>query len=278
MYEEKTELPNLFAAKAWTSEGCVEIYSYLCTANVTIQIMKKTMIMALAAFVMCGSARAQYYEADSGLSVMGLFGMTVSNLHMNDMPGDGMDPKAGFTVGMRAEYMLPECRGVFVNAGLEYTMKGARERVSATIDDMVGVGATGIARPMYVQLPIHVGYRYDLLEDLGVYADFGPYFAVGTNGKYRIKYDNFASDLTQNFFNSGETPYNYEMQRWDFGLGFRLGAEYARHYNFQVGCDWGITDMLTQEQKHGLVTNPLLGIKAPAVRNFNAALTFAYRF
>lgn len=238
--------------------------------------MKKTMIMALAAFAMCGSAQAQYYEADSGFSVMGLFGMTVSNLRMSDMPGDDMDPKAGFTVGMRAEYMLPECRGVFVNAGLEYTMKGARERIATTIDDMAGLGATGIARPMYVQLPIHVGYRYDVLEDLGVYADFGPYFAVGTNGKYRVKYDNFQGDFTASFFGNGD---NYmELQRWDFGLGFRLGVEYARHYNFQLGCDWGITDMLTQEQKHIFVTNPLLGIKAPAVRNFNAALTFAYRF
>lgn len=238
--------------------------------------MKKTMILALAAFALCGSAQAQYYEADNGFSVMGLFGMTISNLKMNDMPDDGMDPKVGFTVGMRAEYVLPECRGVFVNAGLEYTMKGARQRVPGVIDDMVGLGATGIARPMYLQLPIHVGYRYDVLEDLGVYADFGPYFAVGTNGKYRLKFDNFATDVAENFFNSDKAP--YEIQRWDFGLGFRLGAEYAHHYNFQLGCDWGVTDMLTQAQKHGLVMDSGLGIKAPALHNFNASLTFAYRF
>lgn len=239
--------------------------------------MKKTMIMALAAFAMCGSAQAQFVEADNGFSVMGLFGMTISNLRMNDMPSEGMNPKAGLTVGARAEYLLPECRGVFVNAGLEYTMKGGRERVSGDIDDMLGLDATGIARPMYLQLPIHVGYRYDVLEDLGVYADFGPYFAIGTNGKYRLKYDNFDEDYTESFFNSkGEL--NWKMRRWDCGIGFRVGAEYARHYNFILGCDWGLTDMLTQKQKNGLVTNPLLGIKNPSVRNFNAALTVAYRF
>lgn len=238
--------------------------------------MKKTMIMALAAFAMCGSAQAQFVEADNGFSVMGLFGMTISNLRQIDMPVDGMSPKAGFTGGVRAEYMLPECRGVFVNAGLEYTMKGARERVGVEIGDMVGIGATGIARPMYLQLPIHVGYRYDVLEDLGVYADFGPYFAVGTNGKYRLKYDNFAEDDTESFFGDKGT-YNWKMQRWDFGLGFRVGAEYAHHYNFIVSCDWGITDILTQEQNHVIVMN-FPDVKNPAVRNFSAALTFAYRF
>lgn len=238
--------------------------------------MKKTMIMALAAFTLCGSAQAQYYESDNGFSVMGVFGMTVSNLRMGDMPGEGMDPKAGFTVGVRAEYLLPECGGVFLNGGLEYTMKGARERVAVDIDDMMDLGATGIARPMYVQLPVHVGYRYNVLDDLGVYADFGPYFAVGTNGKYRVKYDNFQSDFTTSFFGN-DTNY-MELQRWDFGLGFRVGAEYARHYNFQLGCDWGITDMLTQEQKHAYVTDELLGLKSPSVRNFNASLTFGYRF
>lgn len=239
--------------------------------------MKKTFIAALAAFLVAGSAQAQnfgYYEADNGFSVMGVFGMTVSNLRFGDMHLEDMDPKAGFTLGVRAEYVLPECRGVFVNGGLEYTMKGARERVEIGGGDPLS--ATGIARPMYVQLPVHVGYRYDILDDFGVYADFGPYFAVGTNGKYRVKYDNYQEDFTTKFF--GNVDDYMEMQRWDFGLGFRLGAEYARHYNFQVACDWGITDMLTQEQKHILVSNPLLGVKNPSVRNFNAALTFGYRF
>lgn len=241
--------------------------------------MKKTILTALTAALVGTSAQAQnfmYYEADSGLSVMGVFGMTVSNLRMDDMAMEAMDPKAGFTVGARLEYLLPECRGVFVNGGLEYTMKGARERIFTTIDDMNGLGATAIARSMYVQLPVHVGYRYDVMDVLGVYADFGPYFAVGTNGKYRVKYDNFQSDYTTPFFGNGDDY--LELQRWDFGLGFRVGAEYASHYNFQVACDWGITDMLTQEQKHTLVSNPLLGLKNPSMRNFNAALTFGYRF
>lgn len=240
--------------------------------------MKKTILTALAAAFMATSAQAQnfmYYETDNGLSVLGVFGMTVSNLRMDDMHLQDMNPKAGFTLGARVEYLLPECRGVFVNGGLEYTMKGARERIFAAIGDM-NVGATGIARSMYVQLPIHAGYRYDVMDNLGVYADFGPYFAVGTNGKYRVKYDNFQSDYTTPFF--GNDDEYMELQRWDFGLGFRVGAEYARHYNFQVACDWGITDMLTQNQKHLLVSNPLLGIKNPSVRNFNAALTFGYRF
>lgn len=248
--------------------------------------MKKIMMTALAASLVASSAVAQRFspydyvglEPDNGFSFMMLGGMTVSNFRMNDVVTNGMDPKVGFDLGVRAEYMLPQCGGVFINGGLEYKMKGARERIPAAIDDMTGLDATWIARPMYLTLPIHVGFRYDILDDFGVYADFGPYFAVGTNGKTRMKFDDFSSDVVHRFFRNDSDPNFYEVQRWDFGLGFRLGTEYARHYNFQLACDWGITNMLTQEQQHKLVSIPGLGLKSPALKNFNASLVFAYRF
>lgn len=247
--------------------------------------MKQLMITAFAGLLLAGQASAQRFnpydyvgvEPDNGFSVMLLGGMTVSNFKMNDLGAADMSPKVGFDLGLRAEYMLPQCGGVFINGGLEYKMKGARKRVGGTIGDMLGLGATWVSRPMYVSAPIHVGYRYDVLDDLGLYADFGPYFAVGTNGKTRLMFDDFSSDDVHDVFRNENDPHFYEVQRWDFGLGFRVGAEYARHYNFQVGCDWGITDMLTQEQKHVIVVaNPLS--KNPTLRNFNASLIFAYRF
>lgn len=244
------------------------------------------MMTALAASLVASSAVAQRFspydyvglEPDNGFSFMMLGGMTVSNFRMNDVVNNGMDPKVGFDLGVRAEYVLPQCGGVFINGGVEYKMKGARERIPGAIDDMVGLDATWVARPMYLTIPIHVGYRYDVLEELGLYADFGPYFAVGTNGKTRLKFDDFSADDVHQFFRNESNPNFLDVQRWDFGLGFRLGTEYAHHYNFQLACDWGITNMLTQEQQHTLVSTPGLGLKNPVVKNFSTSLVFAYRF
>lgn len=243
--------------------------------------MKKTMIIALAALA-AGSAQARGYDEfaffpvpESGFSVIGQFGMNISNFRMNQIPWGSMDPKVGFNIGVRAEYLLPQCYGVYLNGGIEYSMKGAKDRIGVQVDDMLGLNATYITRPMYLQVPIHVGYRYDVMDELGFYADFGPYFALGTNGKCVTKMDDFSDDIRSNFFYNDDNGF-YKVQRPEFGLGFRIGAEYARHYNFLLSCDWGITDMLTQSQKHIIVTNT--GNMNPSVKNFAAGLTFGYRF
>lgn len=236
--------------------------------------MKKTMIAALAALAMASSAYAGNSAAeDSGFSFIPQFGMNISNFRMDELPLEGMNPKVGFNIGIHAEYMLPECYGIYVNAGLEYSMKGAKERIYYLVDDEY-LPATGIVRAYYLQLPIHIGYRYNVLDNLGVYADLGPYFALGTNGKYIIKKDNFAEDESDNFFTKND--YIFDAKRGEIGFGFRIGAEYAKHYNIIFSCDWGLTNMLTQEYKHNLVMNN--EVKDPSVKNFAAAITVGYRF
>lgn len=254
--------------------------------------MKKTLFLALAALAAAGSAQAKGFDDfsfgndNNGFSVIGQFGLNVSNLRTNDLLPDLMgdtDPKAGFNAGVHFEYILPQCYGVYINGGLEYSMKGAKHRpFDVFFED--GVGANGVARPMYLSIPVHIGYRYNILDDLGVYADLGPYFALGTNGKHIYKYDDYRANSKQGFFNGGVLgdldPNNhaqyYETKRGDIGFGFRVGAEYAKHYNLIISCDWGLTDMLSQEQKNLLVKIP--GIHKPSMKNFAAGITFGYRF
>ena len=117
--------------------------------------------------------------------------MNISNFRYTDSPADApYDPKAGFNIGVRGEYMLPSCYGVFVNLGVGYTMKGAKLN-----DVIVGDESRDVTvkyRPYYIEIPLHVGYRYNVLENLGVYADFGPYFAIGVNGKEKCDFDSDA--------------------------------------------------------------------------------------
>ena len=236
--------------------------------------MKRILLSLIALAITVASANApnHYYE-EKNVSFMGLFGMNISNMHYKNQPGMELNPKAGFNLGVRAEYVLPSCHGVFVNAGLEYTMKGGRDKIEVGIDDMLGIGCTYIARPCYISIPVHVGYRYDVLDVLGVYADFGPYFAIGTNGKFRTKFDDFSDDVTERIFKKDDGMRS--SKRFDCGLGFRVGAEYAKHYNFILGFDWGLTDMYTQDMKHYLHQE---GATDAACKNFCASLTFGYRF
>lgn len=251
--------------------------------------MKKTLILALAALAAAGSAQAKGFDDFSfgndknGFSVIGQFGLNVSNLRLHEIPFTDMNSKAGFNAGVHFDYILPQCYGVYINAGLEYTMKGAKNEHTWLVPDPENPGydkdiqATGVARPMYLSLPVHIGYRYNILDDLGVYADLGPYFALGTNGKYIRKYSDYRENDKYNVFGSNDTGSFFDTKRGDIGFGFRIGAEYAKHYNLIISCDWGLTDMLSQEQKNFLVLqNPT--IQKPSMKNFAAGITFGYRF
>lgn len=226
--------------------------------------MKKIFTLILALVAVASSAMALEYEPESGLTYQAQFGMNISNFRGTAI---GTDPKPGFNLGVRAEYMLPGCAGVYLNAGALYGMKGAQ------VD---AIGGTLKARACYAEIPIHVGFRYNVIEDLGLYADFGPYFAIGTNGKSLMDFDDDAmDDIKTRFFRKDDGDFG-DIQRFDFGLGFRVGAEYINHHSLTVGMDWGITDMYTDDYRKAFKIQ--YGVALTPMKNFNASISYAYRF
>ena len=221
--------------------------------------MKKIFTLIVAMVAMTTSAMALDNEPEEGLTFQGLFGLNLSNFRAG---GTNADIKPGFNLGARGEYMLPGCHGVFVNAGVNYTMKGAKSD---------GLAATMKARACYVEIPVHVGYRYNFSNDFGVYTDFGPYFALGINGKTILDYDDdLLDDVKTRFFRKDDGSFG-DIQRFDFGLGFRVGAEYNQHYILALGMDWGLTDMLRDDFRDH---NP----GYPKLKNYNFYMTLGYRF
>ena len=237
--------------------------------------MKKIFALALAAIMCASSAKALEYIPESGFTVQGLFGMNISNFRHPDAAFDGLtDPKAGFNLGVRGEYMLPSCYGVFVNLGVNYTMKGAKMDVPATLPD--DYSCTVKFRPCYIEIPLHVGYRFNVLDNLGVFADFGPYFAIGVNGKEKFEFDGDAvEDYSTKFFRNSDMNLG-EIQRYDFGLGFRVGAEYANHHSLNFSFDWGLTDMYRDSYRREFFKEN--GFELGKLKNFNAGITYGYRF
>ena len=237
--------------------------------------MKKIFALALAAIMCASSAKALEYIPESGFTVQGLFGMNISNFRQPNSLVDALtDPKAGFNLGVRGEYMLPSCYGVFVNLGVNYTMKGAKMDVAASLPD--DYSCTVKFRPCYIEIPLHVGYRFNVLDNLGVFADFGPYFAIGVNGKEKFEFDGDAvEDYSKKFFRNSKMILG-EIQRYDFGLGFRVGAEYANHHSLNFSFDWGLTDMYRDSYRREFFEKN--GFELGKLKNFNAGITYGYRF
>ena len=237
--------------------------------------MKKIFALALAAIMCASSAKALEYIPESGFTVQGLFGMNISNFRHPDAAFDGLtDPKAGFNLGVRGEYMLPSCYGVFVNLGVNYTMKGAKMDVAASLPE--DYSCTVKFRPCYIEIPLHVGYRFNVLDNLGVFADFGPYFAIGVNGKEKTEFEGDAvEDRSTKFFRNSKMILG-EIQRYDFGLGFRVGAEYANHHSLNFSFDWGLTDMYRDSYRREFFKEN--GFELGKLKNFNAGITYGYRF
>ena len=237
--------------------------------------MKKIFALALAAIMCASSAKALEYIPESGFTVQGLFGMNISNFRQPNSLVDGLtDPKAGFNLGVRGEYMLPSCYGVFVNLGVNYTMKGAKMDVAASLPD--DYSCTVKFRPCYIEIPLHVGYRFNVLDNLGVFADFGPYFAIGVNGKEKFEFDvDAVEDYSKKFFRNSKMILG-EIQRYDFGLGFRVGAEYANHHSLNFSFDWGLTDMYRDSYRREFFEKN--GFELGKLKNFNAGITYGYRF
>lgn len=201
--------------------------------------------------------------------------MNISNFRQPNSLVDALtDPKAGFNLGIRGEYMLPSCYGVFVNLGVNYTMKGAKMDVPATLPD--DYSCTVRFRPCYIEIPLHVGYRFNVLDNLGVFADFGPYFAIGVNGKEKTEFEGDAvEDRSTKFFRNSKMILG-EIQRYDFGLGFRVGAEYANHHSLNFSFDWGLTDMYRDSYRREFFKEN--GYELGKLKNFNAGITYGYRF
>lgn len=246
--------------------------------------MKKILFIIIALAMSASNAKALDfdYEPEEGFTFMGLFGMNVSKLQNHSY-----DAKVGATMGARADYVLPSAHGTYVTAGLDWTMKGGKLSHYAAVGSE-SVSATSKAPLHYFEVPIRVGFRYNFMEELGVYAEIGPYFAVGVGGRHQLSIDADGEEVNEIedaanykiFKKSSDIERICNFQRWDAGIGFRIGAEYNEHYNLLIGCDWGLADIYRDNLRdayHDYYKGLGLNESLPKVKNFNFSITIGYR-
>lgn len=218
--------------------------------------MKKIIIAALG-LCMSTSAMAIDNEPEEGLTWQAQIGMNISNVRNSDM-----NAKVGANLGIYGQYMLQNAHGTYVNFGLNYGMKGAR-----VSNEAPGVKATNVLTLHYVNVPVHIGFQYNIIPEVGVFADFGPYFGVGLGGRSTTTINDVSGDPYKVFKKQGGTP--RMLDRFDWGLGFRIGGEYNEHYSLTVGFDWGISDMVSNDYHKAMGSDKF--------KNFNTSITLGYR-
>lgn len=246
--------------------------------------MKKLFTLAVALVAMASSAMALDNEPKEGITAEGFLGFNTTTLRgINDFPGVDYKGKIGGTAGFKLRYVLPKAHGTYINAGVDWTQKGAKWSDIPTVINLTGGGtqntkATDKYNLHYIEIPIHVGFLYNITPEIGVFGEVGPYFGIGVGGKHKVSVDADGADARAaewSYKAFKKSTVNPNFQRWDAGVGFRVGAEYNQHYVLALGMDWGVTDMLRDDYRDA---NAVPGFSMPKIKNYNFTIAVGYRF
>lgn len=158
----------------------------------------------------------------------------------------GFDNRIGFHAGVKAELGLSqEASGAYMDFAALLTLKGAK------IDG--GSIASLKFNPYYLEVPVHIGYKYAVNDDFALFGSVGPYVAVGLFGKAKFNMGSAIGDLagmegieiegmegnsaSENIF--GDNAF----KRFDFGLGLKAGVEFSKKYQVAISYDFGLVEV-----------------------------------
>lgn len=183
-------------------------------------------------------------QAEQKIIIGPRVGLNVSNVSTDKIEGWDSDSKIGFNVGVAVEF--PIVRSFYINTGLFYTTKGFKNEVSE--DDW---SYKQTANAGYLELPIYASYRLNFAEESQLQVNFGPYFAYGVNGKFKVE-ETDEPDWECDLFGVADEDSDEDkmgLKRFDCGLGVGLGYTFHKIYlgiNYQFGLvniadkkEWG---------------------------------------
>lgn len=193
-----------------------------------------TMIVAMVMMIVCAGT----VNAQDKFVTFGVKGGANLSSYSGDIKNTNYVFKYQF--GVTADIALTD--HLYVVTGLDFQTKGTK------VDSKINKDTK--YNPMYLQLPVHAAYKFDIAPSMRFVVEAGPYIAYGIGGKMKgdRKVDIFGDD---------------KFKRFDFGLGAGIGLEY-KMIAVKAGYDFGLINVSDAK-----------GVKA---RNQNAYLTLGYRF
>ena len=138
--------------------------------------------------------------------------------------------KAGFNVGVFGELGLS--RGWYLDAALKLTLNPWENEYVYNTGWMNG-SPTGIVsvvekvNPYSLVLPIHAGYKFNVANNIQLFAAVGPYVGVGLGGNGKVKAF------------SGSNANTFESE----SISNVFGVEFLKHYIVSVGYDFQFNNM-----------------------------------
>lgn len=182
--------------------------------------MKKLLVSIVAA-LMAVPSFAQFssggFELDKQNLYYGVrFGGTLASVG-----GDvSVGTKAGLTlagvIGLRVSHTAP----VFLESGLYYTQRGAKEdNITITHDNL--------------EIPVLVKYGIKATDEIAILPFIGPYFAYAVSSEYKYKGETVPKD-------------SFRPNRNNMGFKLGCGAEYNKLY-LEVGYQFGVTNFVDSD-------------------------------
>ena len=188
--------------------------------------MKKLIVMALlGAMILPSMAQEFRVGATAGVNV-------------NSPSGDDTG-LIGFNVGVKGELgLLQASEGWFMDFSALLSSHGWKS--VAYYDKATATSLQWKATPYYLSIPVHVGYKFRCSDKLKFFVSAGPYAGIGLFGKETLTSTLAGKSTTSTVSNNIFADNVHE--RFDWGLGCRLGAELYGHWQLSVGYDWGMKD------------------------------------
>lgn len=177
--------------------------------------MKKSAFLVII-LLLTGSLRAQQYEKNI-LGVRG--GLNLAYIHAEGNTSGNTSPRAGYHLGVSDQILLCSKLPLYIETGVTFSSRGGKfEGISF--------------RPMYIQIPLLVNYRFDLGKRVAIQPFVGIYYGLGIGGKGR--HDDGWADIF------GERGM---LRRSDLGTRMGIGVVVKRIW-LSVGFDLGRLDNL----------------------------------
>lgn len=161
---------------------------------------------------------------------------------MNVTSTSSFDNQVGFRLGGKAELDASFIgKGFFFDASLLLSQKPLKATADGNLyfredEAVMPLHNYWKATPTYLELPIHFGYRFKVGDAVSLFVKGGPYVAFGVFGKVKT----WQTTDGVMVHDVKESAFKNWINRFDWGLGLRVGAEFLNHYQISVGHDWGL--------------------------------------
>lgn len=162
-----------------------------------------------------------------------MWGLT-GGLNVSTFNGSDFSSKAGFNIGLKAEYNIAD--PFFVEGSVLLSQKGAKYEI---LNEKMKMDL------WYLHVPMNFGYKFDINDLIAVAPKVGIFLGCGLWGSD----DNDNNPFTD--YSKGEFEYlgMKDFNRFDFGFGFGVNGYVAKHLELSTGYEISMVKAYNNDTK-----------------------------